>query len=439
MPVISRYTQVYAPRFSLEIDGENAADIARDVKQFSYSDDEDKSDELTLILVNKGLKYIDDPRFEEGITMRARWGYPGDVSEVMQCVLSKAKPGFPQNGIPTMIVKGFDLSREMHRGGNPQNWGSVQSSDVARGIADRYSLNTDIEDSDDERSDSRIQAAGITDIQYLKQLADQINWDVYVEGSTLHFHPKRYDARPKFEFTYYSSKVGTLLDFNPNVKMTKQARTGKAGADTKSGESSGSENKEGDSDGSPNASLGDFLIDTNSGEFSGRTKGSGSNSNQSRPNPAAGEPWSLIGNTAYFKMKAIEQQVLSLNSPEKSEKVRNKHSAAAQAKIDMNAVEASATMIGTPQLRAKQNITLKGVGKRYSGIWRVKKSTHTIMPESNIYTVACTLTRNALSKGKKGNSGENKSNNKSASQNGSESSARQVNVDTNTGSFSGFS
>ena len=60
-------------------------------------------------------------------------------------------------------------------------------------------------------------------------------------------------------------------------------------------------------------------------------------------------------------------------------------------------VTAEATTIGLPALRAKQNIELRGVGRKFSGIYYIEAVRHRI--DSGGYSCDLTLRRNALGKG----------------------------------------
>ncbi len=64
---------------------------------------------------------------------------------------------------------------------------------------------------------------------------------------------------------------------------------------------------------------------------------------------------------------------------------------------ELNHVTAEATTIGLPTLRAKQNIELRGVGRKFSGIYYVEAVRHHI--DSGGYSCELTLRRNALGKG----------------------------------------
>jgi len=76
-----------------------------------------------------------------------------------------------------------------------------------------------------------------------------------------------------------------------------------------------------------------------------------------------------------------------------------KQPAAEQAFVqgELGHVTAEATTIGLPTLRAKQNIEVRGVGRKFSGVYYVEAVRHRI--DGGGYSCELTLRRNALGKG----------------------------------------
>lgn len=390
------YRSLYAPRFFIEADGKLAQDLIPFISSFEYEDDEAKIDVLRITVMNQGLRFKDDPRFKEGVRFRVRFGYLDDISQIYSCVITKAKPHFPQNGVPTIQMIAYGLQRDMNLYGNPMNHGPVSSSEVAHTIADRYKFKKDIEDSKDARRQNRVQSAGVTDIQYLMSLASKLNWEAFIEHDTLHFHPKRYDKPAVLEFTYFTDDTGTLLQFSPDVNMNQAPQQQKAGADTKKGDATSAGRAEKPKERvlvySDQSKLGSLIPNTPAGP---------------RGKIGAG----LIGATAETDPKVIEA-----------------HGSAQSEKIDMSALKASADMIGTPRVRAREMIRISGVDQQYTGNWRVCHSKHSITPGQG-YKVSVTLKRDAG----KANSPEQNKTNPGAAAGGSAGTgdAGRVTIDTN--------
>jgi phage protein D len=383
MSTVASYLDTYAPRFFVEADGKLAEDIAEDIVKFEYDDDEKKPNEIKLTINNMGGKYTDDPRFIQGVTFRVRWGYANDLSPVYGVVIAKAKPRYPAPGqVPTIEMVAWDIQYSMNREAHALHWGKVSSSDIARKIAERYSLEADIEESNDAReSSARVQPASVSDIQYLYSLATPLNWDCFIEGNRLHFHKKRLDAAPSLTFSYFNDPLGTLIEFTPEVSMGKPNNNKKAGADTKDGKG-----KDAKGDKESERKMGRFF--TNMDVLHGQVGVAPKN------DLFADKHYNPFGKFGFY----IEGGALTSPTPEKDTTIIQKHADAVTQKIDMSCVEASIKVIGSPKVKARAIIKLENVSKTYSGEWRVKSSKHAI--DTTGYVVTAKLTRNALDKGK---------------------------------------
>ncbi len=321
------------------------------ITKFQFDDDESKPDQLHLTIANPGLRFKDDKRFQDGVRYRYRFGYLDDISEMKTAVIARAKPHYPTTGMPTIEMVAFTQQTSMNKMGNPINWGTVSSTEVARRIALRYGLKLEFEESNDARKQARIQAAGVTDIQFLMGLAKKLNWDCFIEENSLHFHHKKYDAPSELEFVYFSEGTGTLLSFDPEVKMTGPIGAAVAGTDPHKGETT--------------AAGGSAVRE----RFDATTK-------------------AQLGKYAY------PGKPLTDPSHETDPRLIDKHGEAAAQRVNMDAVKATAEMIGSPRVKARAMIRLTGIDQQYSGNWRVAKSKHVIEPKG-VYKVTVNFKRDA--------------------------------------------
>lgn len=359
--VVTDYRAVYAPHVWLEANAKFASDLLADVQSFEFEDDEKKPNEVTLIVNNPYNKYTDDPRFQEGVRFRTRWGYLGDFSDNYEVGIAKAAPVFPSPGtMPTLTMKAWDLRADMNRAASPTNYGAISSSSVAKKVAEKYKLETDIEESNDARKQMRVQPAGTTDIQYIMGLAGKLNWDCFIEGNILHFHKKKLDQTPVLTFHYFDDNTGTILEFKPDVKLQKPGKAKKGGSNTKDGK------KASGSAGPNNGTvMGRYVVNATEAKFGGK----------------------------------VQTVPLQKPSPETDKNVNTAQAAGLKQKIDMSAVTATMKVVGTPRLKARTTIRIEGVGKTYSGNWRVASTKHKV--DSKGYFTDVKLTRNGLNDGKK--------------------------------------
>ena len=398
MAIIRSYQELLQPRIFIEANGSLAEDLIPFITKFEYEDDEAKIDKLSLSVANPGLRFKDDPRFQEGVRFRVRFGYLTDISDMKNAVIAHARPSFG-SGMPMIEMVAFNLQQDMNKKGNPTNWGAVSTSDIAKRIAERYRFETQIEESNDARRQHRVQPAGSTDIQYLMNLAKELNWDCYLDGVTLHYHPKKYDSPAELEFVYFTEGTSTLLKFEPDVNMTTPPAVTTAGTDPKHGDTEG-KGRDG-----PQLRR---ALDTNNGRSAGLIPGRGG------PQAFKGEG-GLVG-----------------ASHETDPKVIAKHGEAKAQKVDMAAIKGSAEMVGTPRLKARTMIRISGVDQQYTGNWRVSKSKH-VIDTKGVYRTQVALRRDA------GNA-KNKDQNKHGEKDGKDGSGgktTRVALDSNKGRIAG--
>lgn len=418
---ITSYTQILQPMVYVRVEGQKLHDLSQRIVSFDFTDNERKLDEMELVLRNDDFVLQDDLRFARGSRVSVRWGYPGgDVSDKRRMVITEINHSVGQNDLPVLTVRAFDLRRQMHRNCAPQDHGAVSSSVIAKKIARKYNLGTKyITESNDGRKQNRMQAANVTDIAFLTAIADKLHWDCYIEAGELHFHPKNLGAASSFTFTWNDSSTSTVLTFNSSLNLKKFKKTGLNSTDPKKGESSNSEQEQGN-----DKSLGSHKvsIDTNYGAAAYFKEASEFFFDEARTSPST--------------MTVPDGEAVQANTCEADPKVTKLHAQAMREKIELRSVEADLTVIGTPKLRSRRNIRLKGVGKAYSGMWRVKSVRHTFNPQGTpVYSCSVELVRNALNIGTKKTKTDNQQNDDTGA---TDTNPKKQIINTNVGSISYF-
>lgn len=391
------YYNYFAPTFFLRIGGKPANDLKKYIVRYEYADNTGKkADTLTLTINNKGLRFNDDPRFHKGVRIQTRFGYPHNMSDMYELVVSKVRASADDSGQPVIVITAKDVRKEATKDGKAKNWGPVASSDIVREIARRWGLNRkelgtrakqeelakrvsstvvdhggvakSIEDSNDARKESKIQPASMSDIQFVMHLAEKLNWDAYFKGGNLFFHPPKLNKAPKLSYVYYTDGSGTLASFEVSIDYDKKGKTGKTGADDKTGKtnSASSDNKS-----SSKSHTGDHLLDIDTDRG------------------------------ALYARGRSDRHELSGPSAETDPRVMKKQADAKQQKNALSAITAEIRVVGEPKLLSRDIVRLQGVGRAYSGNWRVKESKHTINATGQIYVTSAKLERNALNLGDK--------------------------------------
>ncbi len=351
-------TRFFPPIFFLEADGQVARDIIPYIKHFEFSDEHKKPDEMKLIVINDAFKFISDTRFVAGVTYRVRWGYPSLWSDTLTFKVQKAIPTFPQKDVPLITMISWDSRMDMSKEASTHNYGPVSSSEVARVLARKWGLKTDIEESNDARKQDRVQSARFTDLAYLASLAGALNYRFDVIGDTLVFKPHGYAQQPEFTYVYFSDRQGVIISFTPEIKEKQlRKKLGVSSSDPKSGESGS--NRKG---GKPPANAigqrsdGSFILPGGGVAPAGKAR---------------------VGIGKFSGRDLHEVGSVTAGSPE-AKKVAAMQSAAASDKIDLNADKATLKIIGDPRVRKGKVVRVEGVGPFYSGSWYVASTKHVI-------------------------------------------------------------
>lgn len=359
------YERVFTPLLLAKVDGQDASDLIRYIMRCEIDEDERKDTEVVLDFshtnppnVNFEGSLIEDPRLQNGAKWVIRWGYFDDMSEPLSMVVSHFEPEFEGTGnLPLRVILN-SLGTRARRDSSPHNWGRVNSSDVARQIADKYNLRHDIQESNDRRSTAFVQPADKNDMRYLQELAARINFVCYVDNESLVYRENLARTNPIMELAwYYGDPTTRLLTFRPEVKEPRAQRSRAAGSD--------------DDDGKANAEDAEVSDQPGLGTHVRSDATSRSIFNRPGSSPSA----------------CVEP------TPEPEPRARRRVAQAEQHKVLEEANTGFIEAIGTPLLRRDRNVTLTGVGRQLSGVWHLSTSKHVLTDVS--YLVSATVKRGA--------------------------------------------
>ena len=227
---------VLAPRLSIRVQPPGESEprtlprIEQRIESWSFVDDESKADILTIELANHDLRFPDDPIFEFGSRIYARWGAEGLGPEHI-CIVQKWTPGHPK-----FIVEAHGEGITLNKNQLTEVWTNVKRSDVVRILAERFGYGPEkqfIEDTGEVYE--HIQAKARTPAQLMRMMADReskegIPYVFYIDGTGLHFHPRRLEQAPKRSYEFVGSTNGPAgpgkLRKYPGFKASTQAKPG---------------------------------------------------------------------------------------------------------------------------------------------------------------------------------------------------------------------
>jgi phage protein D/phage baseplate assembly protein gpV len=329
--------QYYAPDFEVKIEGLTiAADVTSFVIELTYDNNLDTADMFTLRLNNADLRFTDSALFDVGKNVEIYMGYVGDLHPMMLGEITAISPSFPQGGAPTITITGYDKSHRMrHNSPARYTFKNIKDSNIAAQIASENLL-IPVVDPAPTPARKSVQQSG-SDWALLKELADRNYFQVYVHWDKLYFR----FPRPQTEMVILEWGKN-LSSFNPRLSTS-----GQFGIQIIRGY--------------------DYKLAQNIVAIL----------------PAISLGSDLDNITERLGSGFIDQLVDLGRNVIRDKTVDNYLDATVLAKSILMQLleglfEGSGNTIGNPKLRAGDTIEIKGLGKRFSGKYRLSKVTHTI-------------------------------------------------------------
>ena len=360
----------YAPVVFVEIDGQSVSeDITQCVESFSYEDHEDKMDELKITLTHGDLSLVDHPQLQEGKEIRVRWGYIGNLSEVRTCTVKKIDYTFGEDGVARMELDALDKRHKLTGRSARTCWHNKNVGDVVRDIAEKHNMAPVVEVPDDLTREF-ISQGGKNDMVFLKELARDMGCSMWVTNDELHFEPNRLNE-PVLKFRWKEDRDGYLQSFKISSKAERGKGTGRgtemAGIDPRTKKPiKETVAAEGGKPGEATAYYASNMQKAPQNSKSGGGKG---------------QPEASTSNETPLQQSADEAgRVVPTTAPTRALAQREGHGKVSTS--SMGNIEATATTIGLPYLKAKDTVTIENIGKKFSGNWRIKKVCHKISKAS---------------------------------------------------------
>ena len=377
----------FQPTFLIQIENQSLAqDITQEITSLVFTDNEEELDVLELCITNRHLQFVDDPLFQEGNTIVARFGYVGNLSPRKHAVIKDIDYYFPAHGDPTMRIKAYDQGCKLAGKDNQKVWQQpapgIRYSDIAEQIARAHGLTPVVTPTVGYHL--RVVQSNQSDAALLQALATKARdregqgvsgYTFFVQDDELHFHPRALEQAPLLTLEYFTDSQGVLRTFQPSTQS--QGAKG-AGVETKTigvdpRQKAVVSHQANNATTPERTTLGQqtYLVDGNSGE--GRFE--------------AQETGKIV--PSYERSEGFHQEPLQ----EPAQDVAESRFKAAE----LQQVEATAITLGSPLLRAKTNLAIQGVGRKFSGVYYCHSVRHSIGASG--YACELKLKKNALGKG----------------------------------------
>ncbi|GHO83199.1 phage baseplate assembly protein V [Dictyobacter formicarum] len=324
----------YAPHFDIRISGLTlSADVSNQITSISYDSDLDMASMFTITMRNPDNQFLDSALFDLGKRVEVYMGYGNDLHPMILGEITSLEPSFPESGAPALRISGYDLSYKMRNNQQDRSFQNVTDSRIAAQLAAEAGLIPIVDPSPIFHKD-KVQHSG-NDMALLKKLAKANFFEVYARWDKLYFQL----PRPQTQAIVLEWGKN-LSSFSPRI-----SNTGLAGSQIVR-----SYNEELAQTIVAFAMAADFNPDTLQEK---------------------------LGSSALDLLLSLGRRVLH------KEKVESAIDASVIAQSMMQEIldgmyEGSGSCIGIPDLQAGQYITIQGIGKRFSGTYRIRKTTHTI-------------------------------------------------------------
>lgn len=327
--------QYYAPDFEVIISGLTMqADVKNAVISLTYDNNLEEADMFRMTLNNADLRLLDSALFDVGQEVEIHMGYVGNLKPVMLGEIVAVEPSFPEGGAPTLSISGYDKSHRLRHNHKIRSFHFSNASLIAAQIA-AENLLVPVVDPTPILMECKTQNG--SDMALLQEMARRTFFETYVHWDKLYFRL----PRPQTEAVYMEWGKN-LSSFNPRLSTSGQTGL---------------------------MCVKDYdqkLAQTIIGLV-----------------PIVATDFNLdliierMGHAFIDQLTSFGSQCVT------EESLNSFPDALAFAKTILTEIleglfEGSGTCIGIPELRAGEMIDISGVGKRFSGKYRLRSVSHTI-------------------------------------------------------------
>lgn len=342
--------QTYNPAFLLKIKGtELRHGLTVDVLSISVTDVADGPDSFAFTVRDRNpapgrfagggqLRWLDDGLFDEGNEVEISVGYVNNLQFMLRGDITACTPSFPDSGLPTLSVRGFSLYQRLQRQRRSKPFKTSTDASIVDEIAKLAKLSAEVDDPGFEHKLVASDDASFANI--IKQRAERIGYEFVVKDRTLIFQRPGYRRNPSPQLTLEWGR--SLISFNPSLTTYGLVTTVKVRA-SQTSEEGKKEPLVGE------AHAGDERVKL------GKETG------------------------AQIASRMFGENVVRLDDQRVSTPAEAHELALAHLEMkSMEFIKGRGSCIGTPKLRARMVVEIKGLGKRFSGPYYVTSATHTI-------------------------------------------------------------
>jgi phage protein D len=346
----------FAPAFRIKVGGQPLEPAQeKTVAELSVTHEPGTTDHFSIVLTSPypELPWThgkDAALFKPGVGVAIEMGYVDDTQLMISGEVTGLTPSFPSDGASTLRVDGHSRLHRLDGPRRTRTFQDVTDSEIADQVAQQAGLSSN-SDATQLRYPYVIQN-NQTDLEFLRERADGIDFELLVEDRTLVFRKSKAGAAKSISLKWGESLrrfQPTLNSLRPLTEVTVRGYDPKAKKEIVGRAAAGAE-------------------ETTMGEQSGAEL----------VNAAFGSRSEMV----------VDRQPMSQAEAEaRAKAVFNQRM--------MELITGNGESIGHPALRAGAVVEITGLGSNFSGLYYVVRSTHSI--GSSGYETRFSVRKNAVS------------------------------------------
>jgi Rhs element Vgr protein len=217
--VIPLLPQLYLTIGGAEVPGDLSEAISRvDVDLHLYL-----PDMFAIEVHDEGFRWIEHSLVKIGqlveVAVRSSEEEQKSATSLVSGEIVAIEAGYPESGVPTLTLRGYDLSHRLHRGRKVRSFLQMTDSDIATQIAQERGLAAEVDNT--THVHEHLYQENLTDYEFLARRARALGRVFQVEARKLLFRKPANVELPPVALDYRS----TLLEFRPRLTSSAQVTT----------------------------------------------------------------------------------------------------------------------------------------------------------------------------------------------------------------------
>jgi phage protein D len=219
------YKNFYAPGFTIAVSGTDLQKAGAQITAVSVDNDLAGADQFSFTINNPydpssgSFAWLDNGIIDNEKEVLIRMGYADAMEDMILGMISSVKASFASGGGSQLQVSGYDLSYKLMKGKNSNSWNNKKDSDVVQLIAGNYGFNS-VNADDTKVVFPQIKQDKQSDFEFIKQLADRNGFEFSVADRDVSFIAPPKNSGLSVVATLHWGK--TLSSFAPEVTTTDQ-------------------------------------------------------------------------------------------------------------------------------------------------------------------------------------------------------------------------